>query len=171
MKKRIASIFTVLTMLLMLVPAGVFAEGEDIAIDANNFPDDNFRRFVQQYDTDSDGFLSQAERESVIEMNVDNREISDLTGIEHFSRLQTLNCSVNQLTELDVSKCERLFSLDCSGNQLTTLTFPSSSPAVWKRCCWTGKCPTGFLRCCISWKNLTGRFSGCGFLGNAVSGR
>ena len=121
MKKRIASIFTVLTMLLMLVPAGVFAEGEDIAIDANNFPDDNFRRFVQQYDTDSDGFLSQAERESVIEMNVDNREISDLTGIEHFSRLQTLNCSVNQLTELDVSKCERLFSLDCSGNQLTTL--------------------------------------------------
>ena len=35
MKKRIASIFTVLTMLLMLVPAGVFADGPISYLDAD----------------------------------------------------------------------------------------------------------------------------------------
>ncbi|HIT79884.1 MAG TPA: Ig-like domain-containing protein [Candidatus Faecivivens stercorigallinarum] len=122
MKKRIASIFTVLTMLLMLVPAGVFAEGEGIAIDATNFPDATFRALVQQqYDQNNDGSLSQDERENVTEMYVDYQEISDLTGIEHFPNLQMLACSGNKLTTLDVSKCEWLSFLDCSGNQLTTL--------------------------------------------------
>jgi hypothetical protein len=36
-------------------------------------------------------------------------------------RLSSLKCSANQLTELDVSKLTALISLECSGNQLTEL--------------------------------------------------
>jgi len=47
--------------------------------------------------------------------------ISDLSGIEYFTVLTSLECSLNQLTALDVSKNTALTNLDCGRNQLTTL--------------------------------------------------
>jgi hypothetical protein len=47
--------------------------------------------------------------------------ISYLTGIESFMALTELDCSINQLTSLDVSQNTALTSLNCSDNQLTSL--------------------------------------------------
>jgi hypothetical protein len=47
--------------------------------------------------------------------------ISNLTGIEAFTALDTLNCSSNQLTSLDVSQNTALTALSCKKNQLTSI--------------------------------------------------
>ena len=47
--------------------------------------------------------------------------LTSLRGIEYFESLDTLYCSYNQLTMLDVSQNTALTNLSCYGNQLTTL--------------------------------------------------
>ena len=67
-------------------------------------------------------------------LNLYNKNVSDLTGIEHLIELTRLDCSGNQLTSLDVSKNTALTSLSCSGNQLTSLDV-SKNTALWDLYC------------------------------------
>ncbi|MGN1106521.1 MAG: hypothetical protein ACI4RH_07705 [Huintestinicola sp.] len=101
--------------------------GDSVDIDAANFPDDTFRKYVSDnFDTDKDGKLSRAEAEDVYTIDVSGtmfefNTVSDLTGIGHFTRLVTLDCSFNQLTSLDVSNNSKLVYLSCVYNKLTSL--------------------------------------------------
>jgi Leucine-rich repeat (LRR) protein len=54
-------------------------------------------------------------------INVSNSNISDLTGIEAFTGITMLNCSVNQLTDLDLSTNTALTNLNCTGNNISNL--------------------------------------------------
>jgi len=59
-------------------------------------------------DTDGDGQISSAEAEALSVLDVSGTydtpgAIQDLTGIEAFINLDSLDCSWNQLTALDVS--------------------------------------------------------------------
>jgi Leucine-rich repeat (LRR) protein len=58
---------------------------------------------------------------SLVSLNNSFGDIKDLTGIQDFTNLTSLNCHSNQLTTLDVSKNTALTSLDCSSNRLTIL--------------------------------------------------
>jgi len=58
--------------------------------------------------------------ECVTYIDCSNRGIKDLTGIELFPNLKTLECSNNQLTELTIS-LPNLRTLNCYGNQMTAL--------------------------------------------------
>ena len=49
------------------------------------------------------------------------KEISDLTGIEYFTKLASLNCNNNNITSLDLSKNTALLGLLCQYNKLTEL--------------------------------------------------
>ena len=95
----------------------------DIAIDSTNFPDANFREYVSDnFDSDHNGKLSQAEQDAVTEINVESRIINgSLRGIERFSNLERLDCFGNQLSTLDVSHNPNLTELDCDKNKLSTL--------------------------------------------------
>ena len=62
-----------------------------------------------------------AEMASVTELNIAERGLTDLSALKYFTGLQTLDCSRNLLTELDVSALTNLTSLDCSDNALTKL--------------------------------------------------
>lgn len=126
MKKCLTSILILLCMTLALVPTTAFADGGEVEINETNFPDAAFRQIVTSFDTDGNGILSEAEISNVTEIRCGDalsgdESLSDLTGIEHFLALETLNCSGNQLTALDVSKNAKLQILDCSDNQLTAL--------------------------------------------------
>ena len=85
--------------------------------------DNNFLNALieQGVDTDGDGQISHAEAEVVISLDVGSDSISDMTGIEKFISLETLECDGNQFTTLDVSNNTALTWLECEGNQLTTL--------------------------------------------------
>jgi hypothetical protein len=54
-------------------------------------------------------------------INCSNKNITDLTGIEAFTALTRLDCSGNQLTNLNIVTNTSLRYLNCRSNQLTTL--------------------------------------------------
>ena len=58
---------------------------------------------------------------SVTELNIAEKGLTDLSALKYFTGLQTLDCSRNSLTTLDVSALTNLTSLDCSLNWLTEL--------------------------------------------------
>ncbi len=93
----------------------------DIVINADNFPDDNFRGWLcTQYDkTEGDAFTS-AELAEITDIDVSRKDIADLTGIGYFTSLRELNCSSNQLTALPDLPVG-LINLNCFGNQLKEL--------------------------------------------------
>ena len=87
-------------------------------------PDPNFEQALIDlgYDTAPiNGSVPTANISNVTFLDVRNKNISDLTGIEGFNTLTTLYCFGNQLTSLDVSNNTALTDLRCFGNQLTSL--------------------------------------------------
>ena len=78
-------------------------------------------------DTDGNGLISSAEAAKVTSLDVSNYDISDLQGIENFTFLEILDCSGNMLTSLDVCKNLALIDLHCSMNQLTNLNVSNCS--------------------------------------------
>lgn len=66
-----------------------------VPINEENFPDSNFRTFVQNFDTDGDGTLASGELDRITDMDVGSRGIQNLKGIERFTALQVLDCHDN----------------------------------------------------------------------------
>lgn len=58
---------------------------------------------------------------SVTSLDIDRKQLTDLSGIEYFTNLTYLRCGNNELASLDVSALSRLETLDCGTNKLTTL--------------------------------------------------
>ena len=93
--------------------------GEDISLTtATFFPDANFRSCLAAYDTNGDNVLSETELNVVTALDVRGQGIKDLTGIEYFTNMWSLNCEENLLTTLDVSKNKKLTYLSCWGNNI-----------------------------------------------------
>ncbi len=101
-----------------------------------NIPDVNFKNSIISagVDTNTDGEISYGEAEAISSMYVSGNNISDLTGIEAFINLDTLDCSWNQLTSLDVSSNIDLIELHCEGNQLTSLNVSSCTVLEYLNC-------------------------------------
>ena len=114
----------------ILTATFVLADPENtIFISEEYFEDDAFRAFLsQQYGTQyinghdvKDDLLTPNEIASITELDVSGKGISSLDGIEHFTALSILDCTNNNLTELDLTKCATLTNLSCSSNKLTKL--------------------------------------------------
>ena len=72
-------------------------------------------------DANHDGKISKAEVEAVKYINLNRLGVTNLSGIERFVNLEWLDCSINKLTALDISKNTALTYLNCDNNQLTAL--------------------------------------------------
>ena len=59
--------------------------------------------------------------EAVKSLNIEDKNLTDISGIEYFTQLTELNCGKNQLTALPVEKLTNLTRLYCYKNQLTAL--------------------------------------------------
>ena len=112
------------TVSLLIVSAD--SDIPEIAVNAENFPDEAFRTYVQNLDTDHTMTLTISEREAVGVMNVRGLGIADLTGIEYFTCLVSLDCGENMLATLDLSKNSSLDVLIADGQTLTGLVFTES---------------------------------------------
>ena len=88
-------------------------------------PDANFEQALIDLEIDSGGVVNQSilrsDVEAVTDLNVNNKNIETLNGLEAFINLSTLYCQYNQLQVLDVTKNTSLTVLECEGNQLTEL--------------------------------------------------
>ncbi|WP_180339382.1 InlB B-repeat-containing protein, partial [Peptoniphilus catoniae] len=127
--RRIAMLLAMMMLIMNLIVSPVWAGPGDVEINATNFPDGKFRAYVVTLDVDGDGKLSDTEIAGITAINVRNENIADLTGIKYFTALQTLTCSYNKLSTLDISKNPALKELYCNNNILTTLDL-SNNPAL-----------------------------------------
>ncbi|MCI9844581.1 T9SS type A sorting domain-containing protein [Flavobacterium pectinovorum] len=72
-------------------------------------------------DTDGkNGVVLNSSIEKVTTLNVSNSSLTDLTGLQGFTALKTLNCANNSLKSIDLSKAKAFTTLDCSGNASLT---------------------------------------------------
>ena len=118
MKKKQTFLKSLLFAILFGAPLAISAQVE---INEANFPDENFRLWLFEQDYGKDGILTEREISGITYIDIGWQNISNLTGIEHFTALTDLYCFNNQLTTLDVSGFTALKVLYCSSNQLTTL--------------------------------------------------
>ena len=110
--------------------------GDELSFTTENLVLINYQNFEQAlidlgYDNLIDGFLTPSIIENVIDLSIVNKNISDMTGIEAFVSLNTLNCTSNQLTALDITQNTALTSLDCRSNQLTALDITQNAALNW----------------------------------------
>ena len=97
--KTLCAVLAAAMLALTVLPAGVLAAEGDVAINAQNFPDENFRAWLQNpanlNGAGADDILSAEELAAVTSLELAGQNIADLTGIEHFTALETLNVSNN----------------------------------------------------------------------------
>ena len=111
---------------------------DGIAIDEANFPDPYFRQYVRdtfdfQYGTE--GYLSPLEISNAKGIYVSDTKIKDLTGIEHFSKLNSLNCNKTAISKLDISNNPELTQLHCSVTAITELDVSNNPKLHTLECC------------------------------------
>ena len=120
---------------------GASEQEENIPITAECFPDENFRNYLsEKVDGNGDGALSVEERAHgdytvyqvtlQSQMDVSEKGIKSLEGIQYFPQLQKLYCNDNRLTTLDVSENTELTDFYCHDNQLTTLDISKNSKLI-----------------------------------------
>lgn len=87
-------------------------------------PDPNFATYLNTwYPTCMNGNLMDTTCSGIVNedfLNLNNLNLTNISGIRYFDNLQTLTCSINQLTSLPVLP-GNLTWLDCSNNQLNSL--------------------------------------------------
>lgn len=127
-------------MSIMLSSFTTSAAG-NIAINATNFPDTNFRAYIasSSVDANNDGILSATEISNKTVLNVNNKNITSLKGIEYFTALKELNCYNNKITSLDLSKNIELNELDCSSNELTSLKISNNIKLEYLYCYYNSR--------------------------------
>ncbi|MEN8186724.1 MAG: T9SS type A sorting domain-containing protein [Bacteroidota bacterium] len=92
-------------------------------------PDDNFEQAIIDlgYDDVLDDYVVTSNISGITDLDLTDKTISDLTGIEGFVNLVTLDCTDNQLTSLDVSNNTKLVSLILLDNKLTSINLNGAS--------------------------------------------
>jgi len=114
-------------------------------------PDDNFEAYLETHDASgnvvaigasnsmgngitNDDYVTTSNVSVVTNLDVNNQNIADLTGIEEFTALSYLNCRINQLTSLNVTQNTALTNLNCYNNQLTSLDVTQNTALKYLWC-------------------------------------
>tara|TARA_R110002050_G_C8918661_1_gene511274 strand:+ start:117 stop:659 length:543 start_codon:yes stop_codon:yes gene_type:complete len=88
-------------------------------------PDANFEQALIDLGIDTDatinGSVATSDISRIKNLDVNNKNIADLTGIEDFTALTSLSCASSQLTNLDITKNIALTYLACPFTPLTSL--------------------------------------------------
>lgn len=114
-----------------------FVNNEDECSPQTYVPDDNFEQALIDlgYDTGSlDNYVPTDSISGIKKLDVREKNIADLTGIESFTALITLFCQTNNLSSLNVSKNTGLTFLACSGNELTGIDISKNTALVAFNC-------------------------------------
>ncbi|WP_298421782.1 hypothetical protein [uncultured Kordia sp.] len=109
-----------------------------IRCDETYIPDANFENYLETHDANgnivplndptsmgngiaNDNYVTTANINTVTSLDINSQNISDATGIENFTALETFVCYSNNLSTLDVSANTALKNLICQTNNLTAL--------------------------------------------------
>jgi Leucine-rich repeat (LRR) protein len=102
-------------------------------------PDAKFKTYLlENFDTNKDGNISLSEAKKIVEINCSGLGIEALDGIEKFSGLKSLDCSGNNLEDLEVRYNTKLEKLVCNNNTKDPFTIyvgmksPLKNPVIKK---------------------------------------
>ena len=121
-------------LLTAFVLLAAVAGRADELINSTNFPDAKFRNWVLSQWFGKDGVLTHDEVLNITQINLTNKGIADLKGIEHFEALEDLYCPGNNLTYLNLSKNTALIQLSCGNNQLNYLNVSKNTALEFLSC-------------------------------------
>lgn len=100
---------------------GVIVPISSVAINKQNFPDDNFRAELTRYDSNNDAVFSVEELQGIWQISVNEKKIESLEGIHLLPCVTELYCESNYLKELPELP-RKLKELRCFNNDLTELS-------------------------------------------------
>lgn len=86
-------------------------------------PDDNFEQALIDlgYDSTLDNYVASSTINGVFELDISNKNISDLTGIKGFNNLTVLTCNSNNIQTLNLSHNANLTTVNANFNQIENL--------------------------------------------------
>ncbi len=117
MKQKFLAILLALALIMSLLPLTALAAETPLAI-----PDPVFRANLLSVLSKAAGDpIYPSDMAGLSSLDLDNKGIADLTGIEYAVNLGTLRCQDNQITSLNLSGLSKLRSLHCNNNLLTSL--------------------------------------------------
>ena len=105
-----------------------------LPINEKNFPDANFRKYIEGNIAGGRDVLTVEERSKVETIEVEGKNISRLEGIEAFPNLKVLNCGNNSIQKLDLRQNPKLETLKCNKNQLTQLDLSKNPQIDYLKC-------------------------------------
>ncbi len=110
---------------LLMIVASVLLGLGSVTLNAQSIyiPDDNFEQYFISlgYDNALDNYVNSASVNWMTSLNIGFRSITDLTGIQDFTNLQSLYCFGNSITSLTLKNMPNLTTIDCSDNLIETL--------------------------------------------------
>lgn len=130
-------------ILLILLTSTINLFGQEIIIDSTrnisdsivNIPDNNFKSYlIQKFDNNNNGEIEVSEAKTIDTLKIASSNIKDLTGIKFFINLISLDCSINQISKLDISQNIFLKYFDCSENQLLNLNISNNKDLIELYC-------------------------------------
>ena len=89
------------------------AEASYITIDEQNFPDSAFRNYLVGLDEDGDGKLVV---EDITNISIDEPNVENLKGIEHFTNVDSIYLARTKCTEVDLRSNTKLTALTVTNN-------------------------------------------------------
>ena len=99
-----------------------------------NIPDQNFELALLNlgYDFVIDGVVETSAIDTITELQINGKNISNLTGIEEFISLRSLFCYDNNITNLNLENNTQLFEVTCSDNQLISINLKNgNNTGLW----------------------------------------
>lgn len=89
---------------------------------------------VELYDTNEDAEIDSREASAITNIECSGKSIYSLKGIEKLTNLQTLDCSNNSITELDLTANTELTSVKCYSNSLVDLNIGGLEKLTYLDC-------------------------------------
>ncbi len=101
-------------------------------------PDINFENYLEANGMgdgiDSNQTVNTLNIEDVINLDISNKGIQDITGIQDFSALDTFYCEYNSIDSVNLSSNSNLEYLDCSQNNLDYLNVSNNTELKFLKC-------------------------------------
>jgi hypothetical protein len=108
--------------ILLLALTGCGNEVENETVPRESFPDLLFELYIREnFDSNGDGEISLGEAKAVRDIDCSDMRITSLKGIEHFTGLETLNCSGNSINAIDLIRNTALRSLTCNSCEIESV--------------------------------------------------
>lgn len=110
-----------------------------------NFPDKVFKKYlIDNFDKDGDGEISLTEALAITQVLCSQKGIKSIAGIEHLSNLEVLDCSRNEIENIDISENKKLKHLSCYSNPVCSLNIKGNQHLITLYC---GNCNIDELDC------------------------